>query len=264
MRVQLHRALSKLGFCSRTQAIVFIKEGKVRINGTVAHNPLTWVDTKEDKVQVVGMAKSGVVNKKNKNGRDTTGDYGDVLPHQTKLYCILHKPKGYVTTCRDEKNRRTIYDLLPDTKQWIFPVGRLDMDSEGLLILTNDGPWGQRLLDPEFHVEKEYLMWLDQNLIESDWRRLEEGIVLEGTKTLPCRIMRRRELDTETRCGYSIILQEGRNRQIRKMFELLGYKVKKLVRIRIGSVVLGDLGVGKMRELTEGEVRRLRFDRGDT
>ena len=139
---------------------------------------------------------------------------------------------------------------------WIFPVGRLDMDSEGLLLLTNDGPWGQRLLDPVSHIEKEYWVWIasGENLNRFDHERLEEGVILEGVKTLPCTVSRREDsVDGDKEC-WSIVISEGRNRQVRKMFELLGYNVKRLMRVRIGSVVLGDLKIGEVRELTRKEV----------
>ena len=257
MRVQLHRALSKLGFCSRTQAITLIKEGKVQINGRVTNGPLTWVDTDVDIIKVAGAGSKQVAMPQGENRREKrTLENSQQLHHPKKVYWMLHKPKGYITTRDDEKKRRTIYDLLPKSMSWIFPVGRLDMDSEGLLLLTNDGPWGQRLLDPVSHIEKEYWVWIasGENLNRFDHERLEEGVILEGVKTLPCTVSRREDsVDGDKEC-WSIVISEGRNRQVRKMFELLGYNVKRLMRVRIGSVVLGDLKIGEVRELTRKEV----------
>ncbi len=266
MRVQLHRALSKLGFCSRTQAITLIKEGKVQVNGRVTNGPLTWVDTDVDIIKVAGAGSKQVSMPREKNGgkrENRASEIPQQLRSPAKVYWMLHKPKGYITTRDDEKKRRTIYDLLPKSISWIFPVGRLDMDSEGLLLLTNDGPWGQRLLDPVSHIEKEYLVWIasGENLNRFDHERLEEGVVLEGIRTLPCVISRKEdEVECDSQDGrecWSIVISEGRNRQVRKMFELLGYNVKRLMRVRIGSVVLGDLKSGELRELTRKEVEGL-------
>ncbi|MBI2572865.1 rRNA pseudouridine synthase [Candidatus Woesearchaeota archaeon] len=237
MRTQLHRALSKLGFCSRAQAVPLIKDGKIRINGIVATGPLVWVDMEKDKITIQG----GIAKKE---GDALKKPVSMALNASQKVYYAFHKPKGYVTTRDDEQGKQTIYDLFPAAlkDQWLFAVGRLDKDSEGLLLLTNDGPWSQGLLDPDSHVEKEYLVWLDHELAEYDRKQLEKGIVLDGERTLPCVIRKKTD-------GWSIILQEGRNRQVRNMFAFFGYKVLRLVRVRIGMLELGRLEVGKVEKI---------------
>jgi pseudouridine synthase len=165
-------------------------------------------------------------------------------PH---VYLILHKPAGYVTTRRDELGRKTVYDLLPEAYAggWIFPVGRLDLESEGLLLMTDDGEWSNLLTDPAFHVEKTYRVKLDGRPRDEELQRFRTGIPLDGTATLPARV------DAEAEGGnwYRVRLTEGRNRQIRRMFHALGYRVKRLVRVAIGDLELGGLAEGAVAEL---------------
>ncbi len=242
MRTQLHRALSKLGICSRAQAVPLIKEGKVRVNGLVVTGPLVWIDMEADKVTIQGGVKTTIAPAKNGS---------TPLPANIKkVYFALHKPKGYVTTRDDEQGKQTVYDLFPAQlkDQWIFPVGRLDKDSEGLLLLTNDGPWSQKLLDPISHVEKEYIVWLDRELADYDRKQLEKGITLDGERTLPSVIC------SHDAASWSIVLQEGRNRQVRNMFAFFGYKVLRLVRVRIGSLRLGNLEAGEVIPIKPDQV----------
>jgi pseudouridine synthase len=170
-----------------------------------------------------------------------------------RIYLVLHKPRGYVTSRSDERGRRTVYDLLAGTAEgrWLFPVGRLDRDSEGLLLLTDDGPWAHRLTDPAGGTEKRYRVLLDRPLGPDGTARWREGFLLDGRPTLPAPIAE----EGEGWCRVSLV--EGRNRQLRRMFRLLGRRVRRLVRTGVGSLELGDLPPGESRRLTPAEAASL-------
>jgi 23S rRNA pseudouridine2605 synthase len=235
-RTQLNRALSKLGLCSRGTAGTWIAEGRVKVNGKRAESPEQWVELGVDRIEVTGMEPPAA---------SASGP---------RIYLALHKPAGYVTTRSDELGRKTVYGLLPpDLKEaWLFPVGRLDKDSEGLLLMTNDGEWSDLLTDPGFHVEKIYRVKLDGRPLEAELERFRSGIELDGSRTLPAAV------DAEGKGWYRVGLTEGRNRQIRRMFHALGYKVKRLVRVSIGPLELGDLEPGAIRDLDRAWAERLR------
>jgi len=234
-RTQLNRALSKLGFCSRTVANEWILTGKVRVNGKAAVCKEDWVELGKDRIEVVGRASTA-------KGMPTS-----------HIYLYLNKPADYVTTRSDELGRKTVYDLLPPdlSSDWIFPVGRLDKDSEGLLIMTDDGEWANHLTDPLFHVEKTYRVKLDGKPTEAQLRTFRTGIELTGGKTRPARVIE------EKGSWYRVILEEGRNRQIRRMFHDLGFKVKRLLRIAIGPLNLEDLKPGETRMLDPQQIKEL-------
>lgn len=229
-RTQLNRALSKLGLCSRGEAGRWIAAGRVKVNGETATDPDRWVELGRDRVEA-----------------DAAGMPAGPAPGGPRRYFRMHKPAGYVTTRSDELGRKTVYDLLDNLPQaagsWLFPVGRLDKDSEGLLLLTDDGEWSNRIMDPDFHVEKRYRVKLDGRPRDEELAAFRAGIELEGRKTLPA------EVDPEGGSWYRVTLREGRNRQIRRMFHALGYKVKRLVRVSIGPLELGDLAPGEVRVL---------------
>ncbi len=234
-RTHLNRALSKLGYCSRTVGDQWIALGRVRVNGNKATDPEQWVELGTDNIEVTGIEAP-----------------------RNHVYFLLHKPPGYVTTRSDELGRKTVYDLFPKETAWIFPVGRLDKESEGLLFLTDDGEWANLLTDPAFHLEKEYRVKLDGNPLPHQLESFRNGMPLEGRLTLPAKVM------AENGGWHRVVITEGRNRQIRKMFHALGYKVKRLIRVRIGSFELGDLQLGKVRVLETDWVNRLRAEASAT
>jgi pseudouridine synthase len=235
-RVQLHRAVSKLGWGSRTQAWAWIQAGEVCVDGRVVTDPLTWVDLDRQRVTRGGTEAAPVA-------------------HQTHA---LHKPRGTITTRRDERGRRTVYDLLPPGLPWIFPAGRLDADSEGLLILTTDAALAVRLTEPEHHVPKTYHVTVAGCPTPEGLRRLREGVELDDGLTRPAAVrVLRTDGGTTT---LEVVLTEGRNRQIRRMLRAVGHRVRRLVRVAIGRYQLGDLPAGRTRELQELEVLLLTQD----
>jgi 23S rRNA pseudouridine2605 synthase len=232
-RVHLHRALSKLGWGSRGQAWDWIRAGEVCVDGRVVTEPLTWVDLDQQRITRKGQE----------------------APAGTALTLALHKPRGIVTTRRDERGRRTVYDLLPPGLPWVFPAGRLDADSEGLLILTNDAQLAVRLTEPRHHIAKTYRVTINGNPSEQDLQRLREGIDLTDGPTRPAEVKR---LHSEAgRMVVEMVLTEGRNRQVRRMWAALGWRVRRLVRVAIGRLELGDLPPGGYRALDAVEVARL-------
>ncbi|HKP94838.1 MAG TPA: pseudouridine synthase [Fibrobacteria bacterium] len=254
-RTHLNRALSKLGLCSRGIAESWIAEGRVSVNGVTAVSAGQWVELGKDRIEVAPGAGPGALLPASA-ARASAADPADAVPGppRARTYLLLHKPAGYVTTRSDELGRETVYDLLPPDPPggWLFPVGRLDKDSEGLLLMTDDGEWANLLTDPAFHVEKIYRVKLDGKPLEEELQRFRAGILLDGSATLPARA----EAEGGGWCRVGIT--EGRNRQIRRMFHALGYKVKRLVRVAIGPLELGGLKAGRSRRLTREEVDALR------
>jgi 23S rRNA pseudouridine2605 synthase len=225
----LERVLSKAGVGSRSEARRWVGAGRVKVNGRVEGDPNRWVDLERDRI--------------------TFDD--KPLEQAESTYLLLHKPTGYLTTYRDPEGRKTIYDLLPDRDRYLFPVGRLDMDTSGLLILTNDTAFAERLTNPDYHVPKTYRVKATKPLSDEQLDQLRNGLELRDGPTRPALVTR---LGAAT---FEITITEGRNRQVRRMVEALDAKVVKLARIAIGEVVLGELEVGQTRELTADEVRAL-------
>lgn len=221
----LIRTLSKMGLCSRKQALVLVQAGRVRVNGRIETNP-GYVTRERDRIELDGeTAKSSA-----------------------KKYFLFHKPKGCVTTRSDEKGRPTVYDWLSDIEGWIFPVGRLDLDSEGLLILTNDTAFGNQLTDPAFAVPRTYRVWTEGELNAEDKRKISAGFAIgRGEVTRPARltIISAKENGSEA----EITLTEGKNREVRRLFDALGKPVTRLLRISFGSFQLGKLKPGEWREI---------------
>ncbi|MGN6183520.1 MAG: pseudouridine synthase [Thermoanaerobaculia bacterium] len=229
----LERVISKAGLGSRTEARKWIGAGRVKVNGRVEGDPNRWIDLE----------------------RDTVTFDDKPIEQSEPVYLLLHKPTGYLTTYRDPEGRKTIYDLLPDRDRYLFPVGRLDMDTSGLLILTNDTAFAERMTNPEYHVPKTYVVKASRFLSDELLDRLREGIELRDGMTRPAIVSRLRDPGGKT--VFEITITEGRNRQVRRMVEALEAKVVSLTRIAIGSVQLGELAVGETRALTKEELRAL-------
>ncbi len=236
-RVTLDRVFSKWGICSRRDAQNKIRAGMVSVNGKEVRDPDFWVTLTQDKVKCEG---------------------GNLKPRK-KLYYMLYKPKGVVTTYRDPDNRRTVYHLFTGIKDWIFPVGRLDSDTSGLLLLTNDTHFSETLTNPLSRIPKTYQLKINFYPSAEQLQLLEQGITLNDGPTLPARV---RVLRTKGKYTYlEIAIVEGKNRQVRRMIDALNGKVLKLVRTRIGNLALGDLQVGKYRQLDSNDLRELTSQR---
>lgn len=232
-KIRLQKHLSESGVASRRKSEELIEAGKVRVNGRVAHLG-DKVDPKRDKVTVSGKT---------------------VIAQTQKVYIMLHKPRGFVTTMKDEMDRKCVSDLVKDVGVKVFPVGRLDRNSEGLLIMTNDGEFANNLTHPSAHVNKTYRVTVKGEAQDEKLVKMSEGIVLDGKKTLPCDVfVAERKPD---RTVLIFIIQEGRNRQIRRMCEEVGLEVIRLKRTEIAGVKLGMLPQGKWRPLNEREMRHL-------
>lgn len=230
----LDRVLSKAGICSRTEAREWIVRGRVKVNGKTVRDPEHWVDVDSDAVVLDGKP----------------------LRAEKKTYLLLYKPKGYLTTYKDPDGRPTVYDLLGKVDQWVFPVGRLDQDTSGLLILTNDTEFAEHITNPEFHVPKTYLVKASTLLSDEQLEKLRAGLELKDGMTRPAKVKRVR--DSESKTFFEMTITEGRNRQVRRMVEALGSQVLKLVRVAVGPVRIERLQIGHWRHLTQDEVRTLR------
>jgi len=229
-RIGLARALSKLGYCSRSQGFELIRNGRVRLNGNVARNPEAPVHLERDRIEV---------------------DQASV-PSAEKIYLMMNKPRGLVTSAADEKGRETVYSLLPRDLPWVAPIGRLDKASEGLLLFTNDSEWGARMLAPESHLDRNYHVQIRAQADDSLFDRLKRGVRTESGLLLSAkRVTSVRH--GKTNSWIEIVLDEGKNRHIRRMLEGAGIEVMRLVRIAIGDLKLGDLPKGRVRPLTPEE-----------
>lgn len=225
----LERVLSKAGLGSRTEARSWIGAGRVAVNGRVVQHPDHWVDLASDRVTFDGKP----------------------LGQKQTIYLLLYKPKGYLTTYKDPQNRPTVYDLLTDVEQFVVPVGRLDLDTSGLLLLTNDTAFAERVTNPDSHVPKRYLVKAEGILSDAQLDQLRRGVMLSDGPTRPAPV--RRVRDGSNSSFIEITLTEGRNRQVRRMLEAIGSRVRKLVRVAIGPVGIGTLAIGTYRELTAKE-----------
>jgi 23S rRNA pseudouridine2605 synthase len=235
-KVGLARALSKLGFCSRAQAARLIRAGKVRVNGGVRRDPETPVRLGKDRIEIDDQ----------------------FIAAAKKIYLALHKPRGIVTTASDEKGRDTVYTLLGAELPWVAPVGRLDKASEGLLLLTNDSEWAARITEPEKHLDKTYHVQIGKLADTALLEVLKNGIRTKEGDTL--RVKTASLLRQGERNSWSeIILDEGKNRHIRRMFETMGIEVLRIIRVAVGPLALGNLAKGAVRPMTPEE--KLALDR---
>jgi len=231
----LDRVLSKAGLGSRTEARSWIGAGRVKVNGRTIQTPDHWVDI----------------------GRDRIALDGKPIRQSEKIYLLLYKPKGYITSYKDPEGRPTVYDLMPDLQSWVFPVGRLDLDSSGLLMMTNDTALAEQLSNPDYKVPKTYLVKCSTLLSDDQLERLRQGVVLSDGPTRPALVQRIRDVGKHS--FLEITISEGRNRQVRRMLEAVDSKVLKLVRTAIGPLRIADLAVGKYRSLAPAELKALRF-----
>jgi 23S rRNA pseudouridine2605 synthase len=233
--VSLARALSKLGYCSRSRAEALIREGRVRVNGSLERRPAARVDIRRDRIEVDGAR----------------------VDAEEKVYLVLNKPRGLVTSRSDERGRDTVYRCLPEEgARWLSPVGRLDRASEGLLLFTNDTRWADRILSPASHLPRTYHVQIGRVADEGLLRRLEAGVRTAEGERLAAAGARRLRAGTRT-SWVELVLTEGRNRQIRRMLEAEGAEVLRLVRVAIGPLALGELGKGEHRPLTPEEKHAL-------
>lgn len=230
---RLQKYLAECGIASRRKSEELIAAGKVKVNGHVAQIG-DKIDPRKDLVTVRG-----------KKIRKTQRNY----------YILLHKPRGYVTTVSDELGRKTVMDLVKDIDARLYPVGRLDKDSEGLLLMTNDGAFANALTHPRHEYSKKYRVTIRGKVSDSALVQLREGIELDGRMTAPCDVTIL--TGEENRTVLEFVIHEGRNRQIRRMCEAVELEVIRLKRTAVGSLKLGMLPAGKWRELTDNEVQKL-------
>lgn len=237
-KVRLQKFLAESGVASRRKSEELIESGKVKVNGHIASIG-DKVNPKKDTVTV--------------NGKK-------IVKQKDNTYIVLHKPRGFITTMNDEMDRKCVAELIKDVKVRVFPVGRLDRDSEGMLIFTNDGEFANALTHPTKHVPKTYRVTVRPSISEEQLTALTEGVIIDDRKTAPAEV--HVVTKEENRVVLEIILYEGRNRQIRKMCEEVGLEVARLKRTAIGSIKLGMLKQGAWRHLTDDEVRKLMIAAG--
>jgi len=231
--MRLQKWMAQCGAGSRRACEQYIVQGRVRVNGQLVTQMGVNVEP-EDAVELDGR----------------------LLTMQEQMYYyMLHKPKGVVSTAKDTHGRQTVVDLLPvGLSARLYPVGRLDANTEGLILMTNDGEFANRLMHPRYHLEKQYRVVMNGDITAAQVERLRQGVMLEDGKTLPCQVEVER---TGNSCVLYITLRQGKNRQIRRMMEAVGCRVQHLRRIRIGQLTLGDLPMGAVRPLTQQEVQDL-------
>jgi 23S rRNA pseudouridine2605 synthase len=226
---RIQKYIARCGVTSRRKAEELIKQGKVKVNGELIKD-IILVDPERDIVEVNGKI---------------------IKPEEKKVYIMLNKPIGYVTTVKDEKGRRTVLDLI-DVKERIYPVGRLDYDTSGLLILTNDGDFAYKLMHPSKEVDKVYIAEVEGIPTEKELEMFRNGLKIEDYITSKAKIEILKIIDKNA--IVRIVIHEGKNRQVRKMCEKIGHKVLKLKRVQIGKIKLGSLEVGKWRYLKKEEI----------
>ncbi len=231
---RLQKVMAHAGVASRRKSEDIIAEGRVKVNGVVVTEMGTKVDPVHDTIEVDG----------------------EEIEKEKKIYIKLHKPKGYVTTVNDPQGRQTVLDLIHSIDKRIYPVGRLDLDSSGLLLLTNDGDLTYKITHPSHELDKEYTVVVNGELTKAELNRFKKGIQLEEGKTSPAKIEKVNQDSKNT--TYKVIIHEGMNRQIRRMFDKLGYEVVSLIRVRIGNISLGSLQPGEYRKLSRKKLQDLK------
>lgn len=228
--MRLQKYLAAAGIGSRRTCEQYILEGRIKVNGEIVTELGKQVEEQDE----------------------VLFDNKLVKPESDYVYYLLNKPTGYVTTVKDEKDRPTVMDLIKDSEYRVFPVGRLDFNTSGLIILTNDGQLTYELTHPKHNIDKTYQVKVKGKLTQKEIAKLEQGVFIDGRKTAPAKVELIKENNTTT--VFNITIHEGRNRQIRKMCEAVGHKVLTLKRIAIGNIKLGNLALGEYRLLTHQEI----------
>jgi pseudouridine synthase len=230
----LERVLSKAGVGSRREARSWVHAGRVKVNGRTTQNPDQWIDLERDRVRLDDKP----------------------LEARERLYVLLHKPTGYLTTYKDPDGRPTVYDLVTGIRTFLSPVGRLDLNTSGLLLMTNDNRFAERVTNPDSHVPKTYVVTASTTLTDTQLQQLRDGVDLSDGPTRPAQVSRLRDSGSATEL--EITLTEGRNRQVRRMVEAIGARVVTLVRVKVGSLAIDTLPMGTWRYLTHAEVASFR------
>ena len=233
-KMRLEKFLSESGIASRRDAKKYISAGRVFVNGERVLIPGTHIDPQRAEITFDGERIRG-------------------KPKQ--IYLMLNKPAGYVTTVRDERGRPTVMELVSDISERIYPVGRLDLDTEGLLLITNDGDFAHRILHPSHEIQKTYIAWVEGQPNRREIQRLREGVEIENGTITSAKVNQIERREGQTR--FKVVIYEGKKRQIRRMFHAVGHDVVHLKRVGIGSLSLGRLPIGEYRSLTPTEIESL-------
>lgn len=231
--IRLNKFLSSCGVASRRHSDELIMQGKIMVNGKVVNTPGVSINERKDKVVYDGKELS--------------------LP-SSFVYIKLNKPKGYICSANDERGRKTIYELIK-TDERLFSIGRLDYDTEGLIILTNDGDFANKVAHPSYSIEKEYQVTVEGKIVESELAVMRKGVIVDGERMPPAKVKVTGINENSTKL--SVIINEGQNRQVRRMFEAIGKVIILLKRVRIGAVKLGGLSRGEYRDLRIDELNAL-------
>jgi pseudouridine synthase len=235
MKERLQKIIARSGIGSRRKAEEYIRQGRVMVNGQIIIQMGTLADAAHDEISI---------------------DDVELAEPENKVYLLLHKPQGCVTSLHDPEGRKTIDQFYDDIPERLYPVGRLDYDTEGLLVVTNDGMFSQLLQHPRHGLEKKYLVKVKGIPLEAALKRLRDGVVIEGRKTSRSRIRLVKKSVKSSWC--EVVLHEGLNRQLKKMFEFIGYPTLRIIRTTIGPLQLGRLPVGTYRFLTKAEIESVK------
>lgn len=235
--MRLEKYIATSGIASRRAVKKSIQAGCVTVNGKTVFIPGHPIDVETDCIEFKGRR---------------------VEPLTQHIYLMLNKPAGYVTTRRDERGRPTVMDLVADLPDTIYPIGRLDLETEGLLLFTNDGEFAYRLMHPSYQIEKSYLAWVNGIPSDRAIQRLHEGVTIPSGKTVPAKVNRLKVNKSGTGTQFEVVIHEGKKRQVRLMFKAVGHLVRRLKRVRIGNLRLGNLRQGQYRFLTSGEIAELK------
>lgn len=231
--IRLQKAIADSGFCSRRKAEEYIERGKVLVNGKIITELGTKVDSKDEIIVD-----------------------GNELIYEEKEYYILYKPRGVISSTKDDKGRKTVVDLLPTTKR-LYPIGRLDYNTTGLILITNDGEFANLMMHPRNKIQKVYIAKLEGIIDGYSIKKMKSGMIIDGRKCIPDRVKLKSSDKKTNTCIVEIIIHDGKNHEVKKMFENVGYAVEKLKRESFGFLTLDGLTSGKYRRLNPKEVKQL-------